>query len=122
MRETAMRGRKTAACCIALVLAAPTIQAAHAERWVQAGAVDSSFWYDTDSVRPTTDHLIGVWVSTGPERTNAGTGGMTIYPTYSVVNCRSRTAGSKMSLDLGQALQPFASGSGMGELIVKLCS
>jgi hypothetical protein len=111
-----------AAPCIALVLVAPTFQAAHAERWVQAGPVESSIWYDADSVRPTSDHLIGIWVSAGPKRTNPGADGMTSYPTYSVVNCRSRTAGSKMSLDLGQALQPFAPDSGMGELIAKFCS
>ena len=117
----AMRGRKTVACCIAMMLVMPNIQAAHAERWVQAGPVDSSFWYDADSVRPTSDPLIGVWVSTGPNRTNPGADGTTIYPTYSVINSRSRTAGSKISLDLGQALQPFAPSSGIGELIAKFC-
>ena len=120
-RERKMR-RETAACCIALALVAPTIQPAHAERWVRAGPVDSSFWYDADSVRSTTDHLIGFWVSTGPNRISSGTDGMTIYPIYSVINCRSRMAGSKMSLDLGEALQPFAPSSGMGELIAKFCT
>jgi hypothetical protein len=120
--ETTMRGRKTAASCIALLLLAGTIQAAHGERWVHAGPVDSSIWYDADSVRPTADHLIGVWVSTGPHRTNPAAGGVTSYPTYSIINCRTRTAGSKMSLDLGGALQPFAASSGIGELIAKFCT
>ena len=117
-----MRGRKAAACCSVLMLMVPTIQAAHAERWVHAGAVDSNFWYDADNIRPTTNGFIGVWISTGPSRTIPGAGGMTIYPTYSVINCRERTAGSKISLDVGQALQAFAPTSGMGELIAKLCS
>ena len=56
-RETKMR-RETAACCIALALLAPAVQAAHAERWVQAGPVDSSLWYDADSVRSTTITLL----------------------------------------------------------------
>ena len=117
-----MSAAKAAACCTALVLVAITIHAAHAERWVQASSADSTFWYDTDGVQLRTDHLVGVWISTAPMRTTVGTGGITIYPTYSVINCGSRTAGSKMSLDIGQALQPFAPNSGMGQLIAKLCS
>jgi hypothetical protein len=118
----AVSRRKLAAPCIALALVAATIGAAHAEHWIQASATDSRVWYDADNVRATTNHLIGIWVSTGPNRTNPGADGVTSYPTYSVVNCQSRTAGSKMSLDLGQALQPFAPSSGMGELIAKFCS
>jgi hypothetical protein len=117
-----MSATKAAACFAALVLVGTTIRAAHAEQWVQASSADSTFWYDTDSVQLRTDHLVGVWISTGPTRTSVGTSGITIYPTYSVINCGSRTAGSKMSLDVGQALQSFAPNSGMGQLIAKLCS
>lgn len=116
-----MSKTKAAACCTALVLAM-TIHAAHAEQWVQASSADSTIWYDTDSVQLRSDHLVGVWISTGPMRTSVGPGGITIYPTYSVINCGSRTAGPKMSLDVGHALEPFAPNSGMGQLIAKLCS
>ena len=105
-----------------LMLAVSSVQSAYAERWVRAGQPDSNVWYDADSVRPTTNGLIGVWVSTGPNRLNPGANGRTVYPTYSLINCPQRTAGSKISLDLGQALQPFAPDSGMGELIAILCS
>jgi len=107
---------------IVLVLAASTPENAHAERWVQASPADARVWYDADNIRPTGDGLIGVWVSTGPKRTNTGTDGKTSYPAYSIINCSQRTAGSKMSLDLGEASIPYASNSGMGELIAKLCS
>jgi hypothetical protein len=117
-----MRERRVTALGIILMLAVTAIQPARAERWVQAGPTNSSFWYDADSIRQTTDHLIGFWVSTGPNRTSPGTEGVTNYPTYSIINCRERTAGSKMSLDLGQTLQRFAATSGRGELIEKLCS
>jgi len=117
-----MSATRAAAYCTVLVLVTTTNHAAHAEQWVQASSADSTFWYDTESVQLRTDHLIGVWISTGPMRTSVGAGGITIYPTYSVINCESRTAGSKMSLDIGQALQPFAPNSGMGQLIAKLCS
>ena len=117
-----MNARCAVACCTVLVFMASAIHGVHAERWVQAGPIDSQFWYDTDGIRPTADRLIGVWISGEPNRTNPGTGGMTIYPTYSIINCRERTAGSKISIDLGQAPQPFAASLSMGELIAKLCS
>jgi hypothetical protein len=118
-----MRSRKAAAYLGGCVLAVAVAQTAHAERWVQTGGADLRFWYDADSVRlTTTDRLIGVWVSAGPNRVNPGPNGTTVYPTYSIINCRERTAGSKISLDLGQALQSFAPNSGMGELIAKLCA
>ncbi len=107
--------------CAVVILAAFTF-AAHAERWIQASPTNSRVWYDADNVRPTTDHLVGVWISTGPNRTNPGTDGAKSYPTYSVIDCRRRTAGSKMSLDSGVALETYASNSAMGELIERLCS
>ena len=107
--------------CAVAMLAAFTLTA-HAERWIQASPADSRVWYDADNVRPTSSHLIGVWISTGPHRTNPGVDGTTSYPTFSVIDCRQRTAGSKLSLDSGEALAPYASNSAMGELIEKLCS
>lgn len=112
----------TVACCVVLAVVAAANRAAHAERWVQTGPMESRLWYDADSIRLTADGRIGVWISSSPNRTSLGATGVTIYPIYSIVNCRERTAGSKISTDLGQALQPFASDSGMGELIAKLCS
>jgi len=47
---------------------------------------------------------------------------MTGFPTYSIINCQRRTAGSKLSLDLGEALMPCSSNSSKGQLIEKLCS
>jgi hypothetical protein len=47
---------------------------------------------------------------------------MTGFSTNSIINCQRRTAGSKLGLDLGEALMPYSSNSGMGELIEKLCS
>ena len=120
-KTKAMKRMKAAGSCIILVLAACTSENAFAEHWVQASPTDSRVWYDADNVRPTADGLIGVWVSTGPKRTNPGVDGMTSYPTYSIINCLRRTAGSKMSLDVGKTLMPYASNSGMGELIEKLC-
>lgn len=117
-----MNGRYVLACCTIAVVSAFASGDAHAERWVQTGQRDSSVWYDSDSVRPTTDRLIGVWISTGPERTSPGANGTTVYPTYSVIDCREQMAGSKISFDLGQPLQSFALNSGMGELIAKLCA
>jgi hypothetical protein len=117
-----MRRTNFAASSIVLVLAASTPENAHAERWVQASPTDARMWYDADNIRSTGDRLIGVWISTGPNRTNTGTNGKKSYPVYSIINCRQRTAGSKMKLDLGEALIPYASNSGMGELIEKLCS
>jgi hypothetical protein len=112
---------KLAASGLALVLAAFASAAAHAERWTQASPTDSRVWYDVDSVRPTSDHLVSVWVATGPHRTNREPSGGLSYPTYSIIDCRQRTAGSKMSLDSGKGLEPYAANTGMGELIEKVC-
>lgn len=106
--------------CAVVMLAAFTL-AAHAERWIQASPADSRIWYDAENVRLTTGHLMGVWISTGPHRTNPGSDGTVSYPTFSIIDCRQRTAGSKMSMDLGKALEPYAANSAMGELIEKLC-
>ena len=108
--------------CAALALAASTLKTARAERWVRASQLDSSVWYGADNVRPTAGGLIGVWVSTGLNRTNLGADGVTSCPAYSIIDCRQRTAGSKLSLDMGTALAAHAPNSGMGELIEKLCS
>ena len=116
-----MKHSKLAASGVALALAAFTSDAAHAERWTQVSPTDSRVWYDADSVRPTSDHLVSVWVSTGPHRTNREASGVLSYPTYSIIDCRQRTAGSKMSLDSGKALEPFISNTGMGKLIESLC-
>jgi hypothetical protein len=116
-----MIARHAVACCIVLVLAASANHAAYAENWVQAGPEESRLWYDADSIRPTAQGLIGVWISSSPNRTSPGARGVTIYPIYSIINCRERTAGSKLGIDLGQAPQPFAASTGMGELILKLC-
>ncbi len=117
-----MRRSELVASNIVVAIAAFTGQAAHAERWIQVTPTDALVWYDADNVRPTANHRIGVWVSTGPHRTNPGANGVTSYPTYSIIDCRQRTASSKLSLDLGKASMPYASNSGMGELIEKLCS
>ena len=116
-----MRRMTLAISCI-VVMFASALEGVHAERWLQASPTDPRVWYDADNVRPTANGLIGVWVSTGPNRTNPQADGVTSYPTYSIINCRKRTAASKMSLDLGESLIPYASNSGMGELIEKLCS
>jgi len=117
-----MRRMKLAGSCIVAMLAMSTSEAAHAERWIQASPTDLHVWYDADNVRPTVGGLIGVWISTGPNRTNLGADGITSYPTYSMIDCRQRAAGSKLSLDLGKALVAYAPNSGMGELIEMLCS
>ena len=116
-----MRRMTLAISCIVVVFAS-ALQGVHAERWLQASPTDPRVWYDADNVRPTGDHLVGVWISTGPNRTNPGTDGAKSYPTFSVIDCRKRTAGSKLSLDSGQALETYTSDSAMGELIEKLCS
>jgi hypothetical protein len=121
MQESKMSIRIAAAGCMALILMASTIRTAHAEHWVRSGP-DSQIWYDEDSVRPTGTNLIGVWISSGPNRTNPGAEGKTIYPIYSMVDCRDKKAGSKISIDSGEPLQSFAPASGMGALITKLCS
>lgn len=121
-RQTSPMSRMFVTSCVVLLFAASASETAHAERWLQASPTDSRGWYDADNVRLTTDGLIRVWVSTGPSRTNLRADGMKSYPTYSIVNCRQRTAGSKLSLDSGEALMPYASNSGMGQLIAKLCS
>ena len=113
---------KSTASCVVLVFAVSASEDARVEHWIQASPTDSRVWYDADNVRPTANGLIGVWVSTGPNRTNPQADGVTSYPTYSIIDCRKRTAASKMSLDLGESLIPYASNSGMGELIEKLCS
>jgi len=117
-----MRITIASACFGILALFAFASQAAHAERWVQISPEDQHLWYDADSVRPGANGLITVWMSEGPTRTIPGPDGKTIYPTYSVIDCRARTAGSKISFDLGEALQPYDPRSSMGELITKLCS
>jgi hypothetical protein len=116
-----MNSRHGITCGIVLLLVASVNRAAYAERWIQAGPAESRLWYDADSIHPTGNRLIGVWISSGPSRTNSGAGGVRVYPTYSIVNCRERTAGSKISVDLGEALQAYAASTGMGELIAKLC-
>jgi hypothetical protein len=121
-RGTNLMSWKFATSCMVLLLAAFTSENAHAERWLQASPADSGVWYDAANVQPTANGLIRVWVSTGPNRTNLRADGMKSYPTYSIVNCRQRTAGSKLSLDSGKALMPYAPNSGMGQLIAKLCS
>jgi hypothetical protein len=110
------------ACCTVLVLATCCLQVAHAERWVQASPVDSRVWYDADNVRATAAKLITVWISTGPTRTNTAADGKTSYPAYTIIDCKERTAGSKLSLDFGEPLATYAANSGMGALIAKLCS
>lgn len=113
--------RLAAACCMVLAIMASALRPAYAEHWVQSGP-DSQVWYDEDSVRPTGNNLLGVWISSGPNRTNPGVEGKTIYPTYSMVDCRDKKAGSKISIDSGEPMQSFAPDTGMGALIAKLCS
>ena len=117
-----MTRMRLTASCIVLVLAASTLENARAEHWIQTSPKDSRVWYDTDDVHSTSDGPIGVGVSRGPSRLNPQGKGSTSYPTYSIVNCLHRTAGSKMSLDSGEGLKTFALNLGMGELIDKLCS
>ena len=111
-----------AALCTVLVLAASASESARAEHWIQASPADSRVWYDADNVRLTSNGLIGVWVSTGPNRTNPRADGTTSYPTYSIIDCRRRTAGSQLSVSSGQALMSYSPNSGMSELIEKVCS
>src|ERR1043165_4869206 len=80
-KTKAMKRVKAAGSCMVLVIAACTSENAFAEHWIQASPTDSRVWFDADNVRPTADGLIGVWVSTGPNRTNPGADGMTSYPT-----------------------------------------
>lgn len=94
---------------------------AKAENWVAVGPIDSMIWYDTQTVRTTSDLLIAVWLSDGPARTQIGTDGRTSYATLTLINCRDRKAGSKLSLDGGTPLKDYAQGSSMGALIAKLC-
>jgi hypothetical protein len=117
-----MTRRKAAAFCSIVALLAFVTRPAYAERWVQIDPEDPHLWYDADNVRPTANGLVTVWISAGSTRTVAGPDGTTIYPTYSVIDCRARTAGSKISFDLGEALQPYDPTSSMGELIARLCS
>ena len=95
---------------------------AHAERWVQIDPENQQLWYDADSVRPGPNNLITVWISASSARTTPGPDGTTIYPALSVIDCRARTAGAKISFDLGEPLQHYDASTGMGELIVKLCT
>ncbi|HEV2667407.1 MAG TPA: hypothetical protein VG324_20995, partial [Blastocatellia bacterium] len=60
-----MRVTITSACFGILALFAFASQA-HAERWVQINPEDQHLWYDADSVRPTPNGLITVWMSAGP--------------------------------------------------------
>jgi hypothetical protein len=114
--------RKAWACFGILALTAFAGEVAHAERWIQVDPGNQHLWYDVDSVRPAANGFITVWMSAGPTRTVSSPDGKTTYPTYSVIDCRARTAGSKFSFDLGETLQSFEPSSAMGELIAKLCS
>ena len=117
----------TARRCIALAafllpLALLNVSTAHAENWVEVGPAGSTLWYDAQNVRMTSDRLIGVWLSNGPARTEAGANGLTNYPTYTLIDCKNRKAGSKLSLDGGKPLQIHAVNSSLGALIAKLCA
>jgi len=104
-----------------LLLAASGMESAHAERWTQASPTVIDVWYDADNVRAGAGQLISVWVSTGPNRTNIGRDGKTVYPTYTIIDCMLRTAGSKLSLDMGTPMVSHGANSGMGKLIERLC-
>lgn len=117
-----MTARKAALYCSIAALLAFASQPSYAERWVQVDPADPNLWYDADSVRAMPNSLLTLWVSSGPSRTGRAPDGTAIYPTYSVIDCRGRTAGSKINFDLGQPLQPYDPSSSMGELIAKLCS
>ena len=114
--------KQVSACCGAVALLLCASEAAHAERWVQVDPENQHLWYDADSVRPAPNSLITLWMSAGANRTVTGPDGMTVYPTYSVIDCRARTVGAKINLDLGEPLQAYDASSSMGELIAKLCS
>ena len=114
--------KRASAWCGVVALMAFASEAAHAERWVQIDPENQNLWYDADSVRPAPNSTITLWISAGSNRTAAGPDGMTIYPTYSVIDCRTRTAGAKINFDLGEPLQTYDGSSSMGELITKLCS
>ena len=94
---------------------------AQAENWVAVGPVDSALYYDTQTVRTTSDRLIAVWLSNGPARTQTGADGRTDYAILTLVDCKDRKAGSKLSLDGGTPLKGYALSSSMGALIAKLC-
>jgi len=83
-----MRPTRPSLSCILLVLAASAAQSANAERWIQASPVDSRVWYDADDIRLTSGGLVGVWVYTGPSRTNTEADGMKHYPSYSIIDCK----------------------------------
>ena len=117
-----MTSKQVSACCGVVALLLCASEAAHAERWVQVDPDNQDLWYDADSVRPAPNSFITLWMSAGAHRTVTGADGMTVYPTYSVIDCRARTAGAKINFDLGEPLQPYDGSSSMGELIVKLCS
>jgi hypothetical protein len=106
-----------AAFLLPLLLGVP----AQAENWVTVGPTDSALWYDTQTVRTTSDSLLAVWLSGTPSRTQIGADGRTSYATLTLVDCKTRKAGSKLSLDGGTPLKGFALGSSMGALIAKLC-
>ena len=114
--------KQVGAWCGVLALLVFGSEAVHAEQWVQVDPENQRLWYDADSVRPAPNSTITLWISTGSNRTATGPDGMTIYPTYSVIDCRARTAGAKINFDLGEPLQPYDASSSMGELITKLCS
>ena len=94
---------------------------AEAENWVAIGPTDSALWYDTQTVRTTSDRLIAVWLSNSPARTQIGADGRTDYAILTLIDCKDRKAGSKLSRDSGNGLQSYALGSSMGALIAKLC-
>jgi hypothetical protein len=99
-----------------------TASAAQAEEWVAVGPAGSTLWYDSERVRITSDRRIAVWLSNAPARTETGANGITNYPTYTLIDCKDRKAGSKISLDNGKPLQVYAAASSMGALIAKLCA
>ena len=87
---------------------------AQAENWVAVGPGDSALYYDTQTVRTTSDRLIAVWLSNGPARTQTGADGRTDYAILTLVDCKDRKAGSKLSLDGGLPLKGYALNSSMG--------
>jgi hypothetical protein len=94
---------------------------AQAENWVAVGPTDSAIWYDTQTVRTTSERLLAVWLSDSPARTRIGADGRTSYATLTLVDCKARKAGSKLSLDGGTPLKGYALDSSMDALIAKLC-
>ena len=106
---------------LSLALAALSVPGAQAENWVVVGPTDSALWYDSQNVRFTSERLIAVWLSNSPSRTETGADGRTNYATYTLIDCKNRKAGSKLSRDNGKPLQNYEIDSSMGALIAKLC-